>query len=110
MQPDRRALDRHGERRAHRYDDRDRAGAARGRDLSGQLAGDHHATARNTEHHRVLPTPALQLTGQELARLAPLMREGGYIPHTDHSCPPDISYANYVYYLKRNEEGSRRKK
>jgi uroporphyrinogen decarboxylase len=37
----------------------------------------------------------------ELARLKPLIDAGGYIPHTDHSCPPDISYANYCYYLKR---------
>ena len=38
---------------------------------------------------------------RELARVRPLIKEGGYIPHTDHSCPPDISYANYCYYLKR---------
>lgn len=37
----------------------------------------------------------------ELARLKPLIDEGGYIPHTDHSCPPDISYGNYCYYLDR---------
>ena len=37
----------------------------------------------------------------ELERLKPLIAEGGYIPHTDHSCPPDISFANYCYYLKQ---------
>jgi uroporphyrinogen decarboxylase len=37
----------------------------------------------------------------ELARLEPLIAEGGYIPHIDHSCPPDISFANYRYHLKR---------
>ena len=37
----------------------------------------------------------------ELARVKPLMDEGGYIPHTDHTCPPDISFANYCYYLRR---------
>ncbi|MDP2989767.1 MAG: hypothetical protein Q8O57_04285 [Kiritimatiellota bacterium] len=37
----------------------------------------------------------------ELARLKPLIGTGGYIPHTDHSCPPDISFANYCYYLKQ---------
>ena len=37
----------------------------------------------------------------ELARLKPLIDEGGYIPHTDHSCPSDISFADYCYYLKR---------
>jgi uroporphyrinogen decarboxylase len=40
----------------------------------------------------------------DLARLRPLMREGGYIPHTDHSCPPDISFENYGYYMKRMAE------
>jgi uroporphyrinogen decarboxylase len=37
----------------------------------------------------------------ELFRLKPLINAGGYIPHTDHSCPPDISFANYCYYLKK---------
>lgn len=37
----------------------------------------------------------------ELARLRPLIDEGGYIPHTDHSCPPDISFANFRYYLNK---------
>jgi len=37
----------------------------------------------------------------ELRRVRPLIDEGGYIPHTDHSCPPDISYASYCYYLER---------
>ncbi len=36
----------------------------------------------------------------ELRRVTPLIREGGYIPHTDHTCPPDISFANYAYYMK----------
>ncbi len=40
----------------------------------------------------------------ELARVKPLIAEGGYIPHTDHSCPPDISFANYCYFMKRLEE------
>jgi len=36
----------------------------------------------------------------ELARVAPLVREGGYIPDVDHSFPPDISWANYCYYME----------
>ena len=40
----------------------------------------------------------------ELARVRPLIHEGGYIPHLDHSCPPDIPFANYCYYLKRLAE------
>jgi hypothetical protein len=37
----------------------------------------------------------------ELERLRPLIHAGGYIPHTDHSCPPDICFANYCHYMKR---------
>lgn len=40
----------------------------------------------------------------ELDRLRPLMREGGFIPHTDHSAPPDVSFSNYCYYMKRVAE------
>jgi uroporphyrinogen decarboxylase len=36
---------------------------------------------------------------RELERLAPVVEEGGYIPHMDHRVPPDISYENYLYYL-----------
>ncbi|HUT37189.1 MAG TPA: uroporphyrinogen decarboxylase family protein [Planctomycetota bacterium] len=36
----------------------------------------------------------------ELRRVSPLIADGGYIPHTDHSCPPDIPFANYCYYLE----------
>jgi len=36
---------------------------------------------------------------KELARLAPLVEEGGFIPHVDHRCPPDVTYQNYLYYL-----------
>jgi uroporphyrinogen-III decarboxylase len=38
---------------------------------------------------------------KELARVKPLIDEGGYIPMLDHSCPPDISFANYAYYMRR---------
>ena len=37
----------------------------------------------------------------ELQRVKPLIDEGGYIPHADHTCPPDISFANYCYYMNR---------
>jgi len=40
----------------------------------------------------------------ELARLAPLVEDGGFIPHVDHRCPPDVSYENYLYYLRRKRE------
>ena len=36
----------------------------------------------------------------ELARVAPVVEDGGYVPGTDHSIPPDVSYANYRHYMK----------
>ena len=38
---------------------------------------------------------------REIARLVPLVEEGGFIPHVDHRCPPDVSFEDYKYYLKR---------
>jgi len=40
----------------------------------------------------------------ELERVRPLIEEGGYIPHTDHSCPPDVSFANYCHFMERLEQ------
>jgi uroporphyrinogen decarboxylase len=37
---------------------------------------------------------------KEIARLKPLVQDGGYIPHVDHRVPPDVTYENYLYYLK----------
>lgn len=37
----------------------------------------------------------------ELDRIAPLVAEGGYIPHLDHLVPPDISLENYWYYRRQ---------
>lgn len=41
---------------------------------------------------------------EEVARLKPLVDEGGFIPHVDHRVPPDVSYADYLYYLQRKRE------
>ncbi len=40
----------------------------------------------------------------EVDRLLPLVKQGGYIPHVDHRCPPDVSYENYLYYLQYKRE------
>lgn len=40
----------------------------------------------------------------ELGRVLPLIEEGGFIPMLDHSCPPDISWPNYTYYMARLNE------
>ncbi len=37
----------------------------------------------------------------ELARVRPLVEEGGYIPGLDHSMPPDVPFANYLYYMEK---------
>jgi hypothetical protein len=33
------------------------------------------------------------------AKIPPLLETGGYLPHVDHTVPPDISYDNFRYYL-----------
>jgi len=43
----------------------------------------------------------VQAIEAELERVRPLIEEGGYIPMLDHSCPPDISWKNYTYYMRR---------
>ena len=40
----------------------------------------------------------------ELARVEPLIRDGGYVPGLDHSMPPDVPYAHYCYYRRRLRE------
>ncbi|MBL7202308.1 MAG: hypothetical protein ISS56_19380 [Anaerolineae bacterium] len=42
-----------------------------------------------------------QAIDAELARVAPLVQEGGYIPGPDHGIPPDVSFANYCYFMER---------
>ena len=36
----------------------------------------------------------------QLKRVAPLVEEGGCIPHGDHRIPDDIPYENYRYYIR----------
>ena len=38
---------------------------------------------------------------REVARLRPLLEGGGFIPHTDHLVPPDVSWESYCYYRER---------
>jgi hypothetical protein len=37
----------------------------------------------------------------ELNRLAPLIKDGGYIPTCDHGVPPDISWSNFIEYTRQ---------
>jgi uroporphyrinogen decarboxylase len=36
----------------------------------------------------------------ELKRVAPVVEEGGYIPHGDHRIPETVSLGNYRYYIR----------
>jgi hypothetical protein len=36
--------------------------------------------------------------------LKPLVERGGYIPHCDHRCPPNVPEQDYLYYLDLKEE------
>jgi len=40
----------------------------------------------------------------ELAHVAPLAAEGGYLPWCDHHVPPDVSLEHYLYYVRRMKE------
>jgi uroporphyrinogen decarboxylase len=37
----------------------------------------------------------------EIDRLAPLVEAGGFIPFCDHRVPPDVSLADYLFYVDR---------
>lgn len=37
----------------------------------------------------------------EIARVRPLLEEGGYVASPDHSLPPDVSFDNYRYFMER---------
>jgi uroporphyrinogen decarboxylase len=38
---------------------------------------------------------------EELARLTPVVHNGGYIPSCDHGVPPDINWPNFVDYARQ---------
>lgn len=40
----------------------------------------------------------------EIRRIKPYVMEGGWIPHVDHRCPPDVTFEDYVYYLHLKRE------
>ena len=40
----------------------------------------------------------------EIKRIKPYVLEGGWIPHVDHRCPPDVTFENYLYYLDVKRE------
>jgi len=38
------------------------------------------------------------------SKISPLLDKGGYIPHLDHTFPPEIPYRNFLYYLEVKEK------
>jgi hypothetical protein len=34
------------------------------------------------------------------AKIPPLLEQGGYIPHIDHTVSPEISYGDFLYYME----------
>jgi uroporphyrinogen decarboxylase len=38
------------------------------------------------------------------AKLPEMFRSGGYLPSMDHHVPPEVSYADFKYYLERTQE------
>jgi uroporphyrinogen decarboxylase len=40
----------------------------------------------------------------EMKRLAPVIRDGGYMPGCDHGVPADVSWANFVEYVRQLAE------
>lgn len=41
-----------------------------------------------------------KVIAEELERVAPVVKDGGYIPGCDHGVPPDISWPNFVEYAR----------
>jgi uroporphyrinogen decarboxylase len=39
-----------------------------------------------------------------LETLEPLVKRGGFIPHCDHRCPPNVKEQDYIYYLDLKEK------
>jgi uroporphyrinogen decarboxylase len=60
-----------------------------GRRMAYQGGVDKRAMARGGEAIR-----------EELRRIEPVVRDGGYIPGCDHGVPPDVSWPNFVDYCR----------
>lgn len=43
-------------------------------------------------------------TKEYLQSLVEYVDAGGFIPHCDHRCPPDVDYEDYLYYLDLKED------
>jgi uroporphyrinogen decarboxylase len=53
---------------------------------------------------RELAKDKLAIKDEVMKKVPYLISQGGYFPALDHFCPPDVSYENYMYYLKLLKE------
>jgi hypothetical protein len=53
---------------------------------------------------RVLAQGKAAIDRELEAKLPPLFRRGGYLPSMDHHVPPEVSWADFQYYLQRVRE------
>ena len=44
------------------------------------------------------------LSDAELARVRPLIEEGGFIAYCDHRVPPNVSLEHYLFYTQKTRE------
>ena len=40
----------------------------------------------------------------ELERIKPVLEIGSFLPHADHLVPPDVSFADYMYYREKKQK------
>ncbi len=54
--------------------------------------------------HKHRLTGGEKMIAAELERVRPAVERGGYIPALDHNCPEDVSFENYLIYLRLRHE------
>ena len=69
--------------------------------LAGEFGG---SVALRGAFNKVALIEGTEAIDGEFQRLRPLKSMGGFIPHTDHRVPPDVSLQNYLYYRQRKRE------
>ena len=53
---------------------------------------------------RALTRGRKEIEEELYAKIPPMLESGGFIPHLDHTFPPDISYENFQYYMELKEK------
>lgn len=48
---------------------------------------------------RALAQGRAAIEAEVLGKVPQLLEQGGYIPHVDHTVPPDVSWQDFVYYM-----------